>query len=219
MESMRKNTQLILALDVTDRKNAVRISKETADHVDAIKIGYPLVLGAGLGIINDICKFAPVIADFKVADIPNTDRLICSQAFEAGASAVIVHGFTGRDSVSECVKTAKDFHGDIFVVTEMSHPGAVEFMQPKALELASIAVECKASGVVAPATRPERVRQIRSVVGNLTIISPGVGAQGGSAADAIRAGADHVIVGRSIYGSKTPGIEAEKIVKEIEKCR
>jgi len=219
MESMRNNTQLILALDVTDRKNAVRISKETADHVDAIKIGYPLVLGAGLGIINDICKFAPVIADFKVADIPNTDRLICSQAFEAGASAVIVHGFTGRDSVSECVKTAKDFHGDIFVVTEMSHPGAVEFMQPKALELASIAVECKASGVVAPATRPQRLKQIRDVVGKLTIISPGVGAQGGSAADAIRAGADHVIVGRSIYGSKTPGIEAEKIVKEIEKCR
>ena len=216
---IRRNTQLILALDVTDRKNAVRISKETADHVDAIKIGYPLVLGAGLGIINDICKFAPVIADFKVADIPNTDQLICSQTFEAGASAVIVHGFTGRDSVSECVKTAKDFHGDIFVVTEMSHPGAVEFMQPKALELASIAVECKASGVVAPATRPERVRQIRGVVGNLTIISPGVGAQGGSAADAIRAGADHVIVGRSIYGSKTPGIEAEKIEKEIEKCR
>ncbi|HMB44336.1 MAG TPA: orotidine-5'-phosphate decarboxylase [Candidatus Methanoperedens sp.] len=216
---MRNNTQLILALDVTDRKNAVRISKETADHVDAIKIGYPLVLGAGLGIINDICKFAPVIADFKVADIPNTDRLICSQAFEAGASAVIVHGFTGRDSVSECVKTAKDFHGDIFVVTEMSHPGAVEFMQPKALELASIAVECKASGVVAPATRPQRLKQIRDVVGKLTIISPGVGAQGGSAADAIRAGADHVIVGRSIYGSKTPGIEAEKIVKEIEKCR
>jgi len=202
---IRRNTQLILALDVTDRKNAVRISKETADHVDAIKIGYPLVLGAGLGIINDICKFAPVIADFKVADIPNTDHLICSQTFKAGASAVIVHGFTGRDSVLECVKTANNFHGDIFVVTEMSHPGAVEFIQPRALELASIAVECKASGVVAPATRPERVRQIRGVVGNLTIISPGVGAQGGSAADAIRAGADHVIVGRSIYGSKTPG--------------
>jgi len=77
----------------------------------------------------------------------------------------------------------------------------------------------QASGVVAPATRPERVRQIRGVVGNLTIISPGVGAQGGSATDAISAGADHVIVGRSIYGSKTPSIEAEKIVKEIEKCR
>ncbi|CAG1006879.1 MAG: orotidine 5'-phosphate decarboxylase [Candidatus Methanoperedens nitroreducens] len=219
MESLRRNTQLIMALDVTDKKKARAISKETAQHVDAIKIGYPLVLGAGLEIINDICEFAPVIADFKVADIPNTDGLICSQTFEAGASAVIVHGFTGHDSVLECVKTAKDFQADIFVVTEMSHPGAVEFMQPKALELASLAVECKASGVVAPATRPERLRKIRDVVGGLTIISPGVGAQGGSAADAIKAGADYVIVGRSIYNSRNPGIEAERIVKEIEKCR
>lgn len=216
---MLKNTRLILALDVTDKNKAISISKETAEHVDAIKIGYPLVLGAGLDIINTICEFAPVIADFKVADIPNTNKLICSQAFEAGAKAVIVHGFTGRDSLLECVKTARDYKGDIFVVTEMSHPGAVEFMSPKALELASLAVECKAQGVVAPATRPDRVKQIRKIVGNLTIISPGVGAQGGSAAEAIRAGADYVIVGRTIYNSKTPGKETEKIAKEIEECR
>lgn len=219
MVHMQKNTRLILALDVIDKNKAVAISKETAEYVDAIKIGYPLVLGAGLDIINTICEFAPVIADFKVADIPNTNKLICSQAFEAGASAVIVHGFTGSDSLLECVKTAQEYKGGIFVVTEMSHPGAVEFMAPKALELASLAVECKAHGVVAPATRPERVKQIRQIVGKLTIISPGAGAQGGSAADAIRAGADYVIAGRTIYNSKTPGKEAEKIAKELEKCR
>lgn len=216
---MQKDTRLILALDVTEKNAAVAIAKDTSEYVDAIKIGYPLVLGAGLSIIGRICEFAPVIADFKVADIPNTDRLICSQAFDAGAGAVIVHGFTGRDSLLESVKTASEYDGEIFVVTEMSHPGATEFMAPKAMELASLAVECKAHGVVAPATRPESVGKIRGVVDGLTIISPGVGAQGGSAADAIRAGADYVIVGRTIYNSKTPGIEAEKIAKEIEKCR
>ncbi len=216
---MIKRTQLILALDVTDRAEAISVSREVASYVDAIKIGYPLVLGAGLKIINAISEFTPVIADFKVADIPNTDRLICSQAFEAGANAVIVHGFTGRDSLLECVRMGLEYGGDIFVVTEMSHPGAVDFMQPAALSLAGLAVECKASGVVAPATRPERVKEIRRIVGGLTIISPGVGAQGGSAADAIRAGADYVIVGRSIYTSRNPEIEAEKIVREIEKCR
>ncbi len=219
MEHMQKNTRLILALDVMEKSKALSISKEVAEHVDVIKVGYPLVLGSGLGIIKKICEFAPVIADFKVADIPNTNKLICSQAFEAGAEAVIVHGFTGSDSLRECVKTAREYNGEIFVVTEMSHPGAIEFMQPKAFELASLAVECKAQGVVAPATRPERIKQIRSIIGDLTIISPGVGAQGGRAADAIKAGADYVIVGRSIYGSKAPSKEAERIVKEIEKCR
>ncbi len=219
MTYMRKNTRLILALDVTDKNAAVAISKDVEGHVDAIKIGYPLVLGAGLEIINTICEFAPVIADFKVADIPNTDKLICSQAFESGAESVIVHGFTGKDSLLECVETGEEYGGEIYVVTEMSHPGAVEFMQPKAFEIASLAVECKASGVVAPATRPERIKLIRNIVGNLTIISPGVGAQGGCAADVIRAGADYVIVGRSIYNSKTPGKEAERLLKEMENCR
>ncbi len=216
---MHKKTQLILALDVTDGTKAISISKDVVEYVDAVKIGYPLVLGAGIEIIGTLSEFAPVIADFKVADIPNTNRLICTGAFEAGASAVIVHAFTGRDSLSECVKTAREYNGEIYVVTEMSHPGAVDFMQPKALELARLAVESGASGVVAPATRPQRVKEIRSVVGELAIISPGVGAQGGSAAEAVRAGADYVIVGRSIYSSKNPAIEAEKIAKEIEKCR
>ncbi len=213
---MQRKKRLIAALDVTDKSQALSISKEIEFYVDAIKVGYPLVLESGLGIIGMIAEFAPVIADFKVADIPNTDRLICEEAFEAGASGVIVHGFTGRDSLMECVRTGEEHHGDIYVVTEMSHPGALDFLQPAAYELARLAVECGATGVVAPATRPERLKEIRSIVGNMTIISPGVGAQGGSAAEAIRAGADYVIVGRSIYNSKAPGIEAEKIAREIE---
>ncbi len=219
MRLLRRNTQLILALDVHDTSKALSLINETVDYLDAVKIGYPLVLSAGIEIFNTIAEFAPVIADFKIADIPYTDRQICSRAFEAGASAVIVQGFTGKDTVIECVNTAKEYHGDIFVVVEMSHPGAVEFMQPQALELASLALYCNARGVVAPATRPERVRQIREVVGALTIISPGVGAQGGSAASAITAGADFVIVGRAIYESSSPRIEAERIAEEIEQCR
>ncbi len=219
MEPISRNTQLIFALDVTDRNRAISLSEDIAGFADAIKIGYPLVLACGLEIIDAVCEFAPVIADFKVADIPNTANLICTRAFEAGASAVIVHGFTGRDSLLECVKTGREYRGGIFVVTEMSHPGAVEFMQPQAMALAQMAVESGASGVVAPATRPERVKQIRSIVGGLEIISPGVGAQGGSATDAILAGVDYVIVGRSIYNSGNPKLEAERIVREIEKCR
>ncbi|MDD5615424.1 MAG: orotidine-5'-phosphate decarboxylase [Candidatus Methanoperedens sp.] len=213
---MRKKTGLIAALDMTDKTQALSISKEIEYFVDAIKVGYPLVLESGLGIIGMIAEFAPVIADFKVADIPNTDKLICRQAFDAGASAVIVHGFTGRDSLMECVNTGREHHGEIYVVTEMSHPGALDFLAPAAHKLAHLAVECGASGIVAPATRPESVRDMRRIVGEMPIISPGVGAQGGSAAEAIRAGADHVIVGRSIYNSKAPGKEAEKLVREIK---
>jgi orotidine-5'-phosphate decarboxylase len=214
---MEKNTRLILALDVLDSDEALRISRDVAGYVDAIKVGYPLILATGLGIITELSKYAPIIADFKVADIPNTNRLICEQVFRAGADAVIIQGFTGHDSLRTCVELAKSRNKDIFVVTEMSHPGALDFMQVAGGAIAKMAADEKASGVVAPATRPGRVREIRKIIGNgLTIISPGVGAQGGSASDAIKAGADWVIVGRSIYQAEEPARAAADIVADIK---
>lgn len=213
---MKKDTGLILALDVLDRDEALNIASAVAGHVDAIKVGYPLILATGLEVMTRLSKYAPIIADFKVADIPNTNHLICEQVFKAGADAVIVQGFTGHDSLRTCVELAKSNKKDVFVVTEMSHAGALDFMQTNAERIAKMAFDEKASGVVAPATRPERIREIRNIIGDdMAIISPGVGAQGGSASDAIRAGADWVIVGRSIYQSKDPASVAAGIVKEI----
>ena len=208
---------MILALDVTDREEALEIAKDVREFVDAIKVGYPLILSTGLGIIRELSEFAPIIADFKVADIPNTNHLICEQVFKAGVSAVIVQGFTGRDSLDACIEVASEYGKDVFVVSEMSHPGGVQFMQPVAEEIAKMTAEAGAFGLVAPATRPERVKEIRKIIGEkLNIISPGIGAQGGKASDVISAGADWVIVGRSIYKAESPKEAAKQIAEEIE---
>lgn len=99
----------------------------------------------------------------------------------------------------------------------MSHPGGAEFLQPVGEAIARMAAEAGAFGLVAPATRPERVTAIRKIIGDkLTIISPGVGAQGGKASDVIAAGADWVIVGRAIYKAESPREAARKIAAEIE---
>ncbi len=209
---MKKRTRLILALDVTDRQEAMRVVSEVADHVDAVKVGYPAVLPQGMELVEEISGSADVICDFKVADIPNTNRLIVEEVFRRGASGVIVHGFMGTDSVRACVDAAD---GDVFVLAEASHPGGKEFTQPVADKLARLAVEAGASGIIAPATRPERVKELREIVGPLLILCPGVGAQGGSASDTIAAGADYVIVGRSIYQAEDPKAEASRIVGEI----
>ena len=209
---MKRRTRLILALDVTDRQEAMRVVSEVADHVDAVKVGYPAVLPLGMELVEEISRSADVICDFKVADIPNTNRLIVEEVFRRGASGVIVHGFMGTDSVRACVDAA---NGDVFVLAEASHPGGKEFTQPVADRLARLAVEAGASGIIAPATRPERVKELREIVGSLLILCPGVGAQGGSASDTIAAGADYVIVGRSIYQAEDPKAEASRIVGEI----
>jgi orotidine-5'-phosphate decarboxylase len=212
---MNRNTQLILALDVVSRDRALTLAEQLKDYFDAIKIGYPLILNAGLEVVKEISSFAPVIADLKVADIPNTNRLICEAVLGAGASAIIAQAFPGRDSLIACADCAASYGADLYAVTEMSHPGAGQFMAPQAEAMARMAVEAGASGVVAPATRPERIRLIRTIIGNRIIISPGVGAQGGSAQLALQAGADYLIVGRSVYEAENPAACAERLISEI----
>lgn len=212
---MKKDTRVILALDVTSRTEAIRVVEAVKDYIDAIKINWPLILAAGPDIIKDLSRVKDVICDMKIADIPNTNRLIVEQAMARGASAVICHGFTGEDSVKACVDAAK---GQVFVVTEMSHPGGKEFTAPIADKLAALARRAGARGIVAPATRPERIADLRKIIGNLEIISPGVGAQGGKASDALKAGADYIIVGRAIYEASDPVAAAKKIAEEARKA-
>ena len=120
---------LLLALDVKGKSEAVRVANACTGEVDSIKIGYPLVLSTGLGIVKDLSKAdIPIIADFKVADIPNTNSLICEEVFGAGCSGIITHAFCGHDSLAACVDSAHDHGGVCFVVCEMSHPGALEFL-------------------------------------------------------------------------------------------
>ena len=199
-------SRLVLALDETDPARALSIAKEVSPFVAKIKINYPLVLSAGLDIVTKISEFSSVICDFKVADIPNTNRLITEAVFKAGASGIIAHAFPGPESLKAIREVDSD--KELYVVITMSHPKGGDFFRIE--DFCSLALEAGATGVVAPATRPEDVAKVRNLVGNLKIISPGVGAQGGSSKDTLRAGADYIIVGRGIYQSGNPAEAAEK---------
>lgn len=206
--------ELILALDVTEKKQALSIAHACASNIDAIKLGYPLILSCGLSIAGELEDLdLPLIADFKVADIPNTNRLIAEQVFDAGFASIICHGFTGRDAVQACVEVAADYGGACFVVAEMSNPGATAFFHGGTAEkIAELAIECGADGIIAPATRPERVKALRRIVGIRKILSPGVGAQGGDAT-AVAKIVDGIIVGRAIYGAEDPAAAAESFAR------
>ncbi len=205
-------TQLILALDLTDRSRALDVARACTPYIDAVKIGYPLVLKAGIGIARDLAGTGlPLIADFKVADIPNTNRLITEQVFSAGFTAVIAQGFCGRDAVEACVETAHEKGGECYVVAEMSHPGALEFFTTGVPErIASIAIAGGADGLIAPATRPDRVRALRAAFPRGKIFTPGIGTQGGDPAS-VSAYVDGIIVGRSIYDAPDPARAARDL--------
>ncbi len=210
---MRRDSRLVLALDMKDADVAVQITKACRGLVDAVKVGWPLTLTAGPQVVTRLASEADVICDFKIADIPPIAASITATAFALGAKGVICHGFAGEDSVRAVVEAA---HGDVFVLAEMSHPGGQQFTAPVAEDLARIAVKAGATGIIAPATRPDRVRRLREIVGGLLILTPGAGAQGGRPADAIAAGADYVIVGRAITEAKDPAEAARQMGKEIQ---
>jgi len=203
---------LILALDVVDFERAALIAQSVAKYVDAIKVHWPIILTRGLGGIRGLSRLAPVIADLKLSDIPYTNRVASEMVFSSGASGIICQGFVGDDSVKGCMEAG----GDVFVLVEMSHPGSKRFLSGHSEEIASMARDLGVAGIVAPGNRPERLRRYRQIVGqSLKILSPGIGAQGGSPGDAVAAGADFEIVGRAIYRSADPADAAKGITEAI----
>ena len=214
---MNIKNNLILALDVGSEIEATRICDDVKEYIDTIKIGYPLALAEGLEIIAKLKdKFGfKVICDFKVADIDATNSKICEETFKAGADAIICHGFVGSDSVQACLDAANKYNKELFLLTEMSHPGAKMFLQKNADAIAQMGVDMGITNYVAPATRLNRLADIRRIVGKDSyIISPGVGKQGGDGKKTLEI-SNAIIVGRSIYESDNPQEACEKLIESL----
>lgn len=216
---LTNKTSIIHALDVEDLTTAIGIARAVEPFVDAIKLPWVFVMANGVRALGKIRGEVdlPIIADFKVADIPEISSTIVSRAIESGADGITLQGFVGKDTLKMCIEEAHKSSAYTFVVTEMSHPGAEQFMQPVGAEIAELARELGSDGIVAPATRPERTREYRRIVGDeVMIISPGVGAQGATFGEAIRAGADYEIIGRVIYRAQEPANAAKDASEMIE---
>lgn len=214
---MKIKNNIILAMDLMDYDSIIKTTESVLEELNTIKIGYPLTLSQGPQIITEFKENynINIICDYKVADIPATNEKICKSTFEYGADAIIAHGFTGEDSIQACHETAKDYKKELFLLTEMSHPGAKTFIQPIANQIAELGVKLGINNYVAPSTRINRLKEIREIVGkNAFIISPGVGTQGGNPKETLQY-ANALIIGRSIYNAPNPNQALKDIIKTL----
>lgn len=207
-------TGIIFAADLPDFATNARVIEQIADGIDVIKICNPLAFTEGASVMGRLAdRFGkPVFADLKVADVPHTSARIVEIVRESGGSAVMVHGFIGPDGLADCVDAARDQVG-ILVQLELTNPGGKIFTAPIANEMAAMAREIGVYGTQAPGNRPERIAEIRRIIGaDKTIVCCGVGAQGGRHAEVMRAGGSFSIVGRAIYQAADPRAALEAVM-------
>ena len=215
--AMSRDSTLILALDTTDWKKAQRVLSESAKNIAAVKVHPEYADIWGFSHESAILNLkrtgdgVPVILDAKIADIDKSGSMKAEYYFTKGYDAIISHGFQGEKGVEAVVNSANKMKKGVFLLAAMSSPGHM-FKNEVVEEIAAMAKKLDVAGVIAPGNQYELLSTIRKLVGNeILILSPGIGAQGGDAEKAFRAGSNFAIVGRSILDAASPKEESQKL--------
>jgi len=220
----KTNGKVILANDYDQSvKNletkTIQNIKKLHPFLCGIKLNFHLLLPLSSKEIIKINKTAhqyglQTIADIKLNDIGNTNRVTTEHLWNLGFDAVIANPIMGLDSLKNLVKSAHKNQKGVITLCHMSAPEAklsydMEVKMGKKQQLYQLfldwALTAKVDGIVVGATFPKIIQYCSKKAGKiLSIYSPGVGTQGGSANEVISSGTNYLIVGRTILNSKNP---------------
>ena len=227
----KTNGKVILANDYdSSEKNlqnkTIQNIKKLNPYLCGIKLNFHLLLPLSAREIIKINKTAhdyglQTIADIKLNDIGNTNRVTTEHLWNLGFDAVIANPIMGLDSLKNLVKSSHKEQKGVITLCHMSAPEAklsydMEIKMGKKQQLYQLflnwALTAKVDGIVVGATFPKIIQYCSKQAGkNLSIFSPGVGTQGGDASEVISSGTNYLIVGRTILNAKNP----TSIAKEL----
>ena len=235
-------SSLIVALDFDSLSSALKFAKQVADLVGMFKIGSQLFTAAGPQAVREVAALGPgVFLDLKFHDIPNTVAgAILSCAALPGLQLVNVHALGGHamlHAAAQAISAGQPMGADrprllaVTILTSldqktMKEVGIGGTSQARVVKLAQLAKKSGVDGVVASV---KETRAIRKACGrDFLIVTPGVrpkdkaaGAKGDDQArtatptEAIRAGADFLVVGRPILAAPDPRAATQAVVDEI----
>jgi orotidine-5'-phosphate decarboxylase len=226
--------RLIVALDVPSPDDAKELIKQLEGIVSFYKIGLWLLFAEGTDkLIDELIKSGKnVFLDYKMFDIGETVRKGISRAKDRGIKFVTVHGD------DEIMKAAVEGKGDcnflkIFTITVLTSMDDADLKEMgyrlTVKELIELRVrkslECGCDGIISSAAdKPNEIRQLVHNQG-LLIATPGIRPVGFKSNDhkrpaiptqAIRDGADYLVIGRPIIESQDPASMARTVIKEME---
>lgn len=237
-------SSLIVALDFDSLTSAVKFATKVADLVGMFKIGGQLFTAAGPAAVKEVAALGPgVFLDLKFHDIPNTVAgAVLSAAAISGVQLLNVHALGGTAMMGAAAQSicAVSAMGEdrprllaVTILTSMDQKSMREVgiggsPNARAVQLARLAKKAGVDGVVASV---KEARAIRKACGEkFLIVTPGVRpsepdkktagkaddqARTATPSEAIRAGADFLVVGRPILMAADPRAEIQAIVEEI----
>ena len=232
--------ELLVALDVDTGARARQLAAELRGVVGGVKIGSRLFTLEGPSLVRALADDGVrVFLDLKFHDIPNTVAQAVESAVQTGAWMVNVHASGGVPMMRAAAEAARQTAAKlgrqaplvigVTVLTSMDDAtlrsvGVDRGLDEQVVALARMAKEAGLDGVVAS---PLETSAIREACGaGFTIVTPGIrGASAGSErndqhrtmgpAEAVRAGASYLVVGRPIIGAADPRAAAEAIAAEL----
>ncbi len=227
--------KIIFALDVNGIGEIGRLSGMLSGRVGMFKVGKELFTACGPSSVKAIRKLGiDVFLDLKFHDIPNTVARAVVEAARLGASLVNLHALGGGEMMECAVKAVeKEFGSDrpkllaVTILTSSTEStlrqvGISEPLEDMVTRLARLARKSGMDGVVAS---PREIPFIRESCGDdFLVVTPGIRPIFASADDqkrimtpseAVRAGADYLVIGRPIAGASDPAVAADMIADEI----
>jgi orotidine-5'-phosphate decarboxylase len=225
--------KLIVALDVSTAAAAQKIVTAVGDSALTYKVGMQLYTAEGPQLVRDlVASGRRVFLDLKYHDIPNTVAAAVHEAARLGVSMLTVHAAGGGRMLHAAVDAARIVNPALIVLgvtvltsldqDELVKVGFQGTVREEVLRLAALALNNGCKGIV---TSARETAAVRAELGhNFAIVTPGVRPVGSSHADqarvatpaeAIAAGASHIVVGRPITEAADPAAEARAILAQI----
>lgn len=221
--------RLIVALDVETVAQARAMVARIGEAARFYKVGMELVYGGGLDLVRALVDEGKLVfLDLKLHDIPNTVEKAARQVAKLGATYLTVHAYpqTMTAALAGVAGTPTKILG-VTVMTSMGDEdlAAAGYAQGVAETVARRADQARAIGIGGLILSPRELVAMRARVGDaLQLVTPGVRPAGAAVGDqkrvatpgqAIRDGADALVVGRPVTEASDPAAAARAIVAEI----